>query len=330
MRGDLGSPRCRDIRIDNTAMRQAKYHILLNPNSGGAMRLGVTAERLHELFAGRDEAVSIDADSDRPFEQRLRIARNSNAEFLMAAGGDGTATGLAQVAMETGRSLAVLPLGTANLLARDLAIPVTIEEWFAALDTMVPRRMDVGEVNGRIFLHKVVIGAVPGIAAAREHLRGRGDLAAKLGFLGHFVRRLSRIRRFAAEIATSSGEPRIERVQSIAIANNDYAEGLGKLFQRQRLDGGTLSLYLLRHLSVADALRLAAEMALGSWKNDDVLEIENVRAVVVRTRWLRIRAMIDGEIDTLASPLRFRILPLALSILAPPVSTDTDHPLEAT
>ncbi len=100
------------------------------------------------------------------------------------------------------------------------------------------------------------------------------------------------------------------------------------MFHRQRLDGGTLSLYLLRHLSFGDALRLATEMALGSWRNDDVLEIENVRAVVVRTRWLRIRAMVDGEIDTLSSPLRFRILPLALSILAPPVATDAAPPLE--
>lgn len=311
-------------------MPGVKYHILLNPNSGGAMRLGVTGERLHGLFAARGEAISLDADTRQSFEDRMRAARNSNAEILLAAGGDGTATGLAQVAIETGRTLAVLPLGTANLLARDLAIPITLEGWFEALDTMVPRKMDVGEVNGRVFLHKVVIGAVPGIAAAREHLRGRGDLGAKLGFLGHFIRRLSRVRRFAAEITPHSGDPRIERVQSIAIANNDYTEGLGQLFYRPRLDGGTLSLYLLRHLRVRDAMRLAVEMVLGNWRNDDVLEIENVRALVIRTRWVRIRAMVDGEIGTLTSPLRFRVLPLALSILAPPLPTETDPTLETT
>jgi diacylglycerol kinase family enzyme len=311
-------------------MLQAKYHILLNPNSGGAMRLGVTAERLHTLFAARGEAVSLDADPRRPFEERLSVARNSTAQILVAAGGDGTATGLAQVAIETGRTMAVLPLGTANLLARDLAIPVTLEAWFDALDAMVARKIDVGEVNGRIFLHKVVIGAVPGIAATREKLRGRDDLAAKLGFLGHFIRRLSRIRRFAAEITASSGDPRIERVQSIAIANNDYAEGIGQVFHRQYLDQGTLSLYLLRYLTVRDALRLAAGMVLGTWRNDDVLEIENVRSVVVRTRWLRIRAMVDGEVLALSSPLRFRIRPLALSILAPPLPADAEPKLEAT
>lgn len=308
---------------------RTKYHVLLNPNSGGAMRQGITADRLLALFAERGDPISLDADPNRSFEDRLRLARNSTADILLAAGGDGTATGMAGVAIETGRPLAVLPLGTANLLARDLSIPSTLEGWFGAFDAMVPRRMDVGEINGRIFLHKVVIGAVPGIAAAREKLRGRGDLAARLGFLGHLIRRLSRVRRFAAEITTRDGEPRIERVQSIAVANNDYAEGLGQLFQRQRLDGGTLSIYLLRHLTVRDALRLAAEMALGTWRNDDVLTIENVRAVVVRTRWLRIRAMVDGEIVTLSSPLRFRVLPLALTILAPPEPAEAATPLEA-
>jgi len=224
--------------------------------------------------------------------------------------------------MQTGRTLAVLPLGTANLLARDLSLPLTLESWFETLDTMVPRKIDVAEVNGRVFLHKVVIGAVPGIAAAREQLRGRSDIGALLGFLGYLIRRLSRLRRFAAEITPSSGESRIERVQSIAVANNDYDEGLGQLFYRSRLDAGSLSLYLLRHLSLPDALRLASGMLMGNWRNDDVLEIENVRAVVIRTRWRRIRAMVDGEVTALMGPLHFRIRPLALTVLAPPVTDE--------
>lgn len=308
---------------------QPKFHIVLNPNSGTALRTGVTAERLHRLFAERGISISVDADAGRPFEQRMQTARQSPAEMLLSAGGDGTVTALAQVAMETGRTLAVLPLGTANLLARDLAIPIPLDAWFAALDGMAPRRIDVGEANGQVFLHKVVIGAVPGIAAAREKLRGRAELAARLGFLGHFIRRLSRLRRFAVEITPRSGEPRIERVQSIAIANNDYAEGLGQVFHRPRLDEGTLSLYLIRQLRFGDALRLAAEMVLGAWRNDEVLEVEHVRALTVRTRRRLIRAMVDGEIVALQSPLRLRILPLALSVLAPPVAAEAGAPLEA-
>jgi diacylglycerol kinase family enzyme len=298
-------------------MQEISYHILLNTRSGAAATGAVTPEALQAYFSERGETVSIDADTSIPFAKRLQRAASSPARVLLAAGGDGTATALAQVAIETGKTLAILPLGTANLLARDLAIPLVVEKWLEELETMQPRRIDVGEVNGRIFLHKVVIGAVPGIALAREQIRGRADLAAKLGFFSYFVRRLSRLRRFAAEITPESGEPRIERVQSIAVANNDYAAGIGQVFTRPRLDAGTLSLYVVRHLNFADALRLGAGMLMGTWRTDEAIEIENVKSVVIRTRSRRLNAMVDGEVVGLQGPLTFRIRPLALSILAP-------------
>jgi diacylglycerol kinase family enzyme len=301
---------------------QTSHHIVFNSSSGTAASASLRPEQLIERFAALGHTVSVDADSSKPFAERMQTARAGAAPILVAAGGDGTVTALAEVAIQAGKTLAVLPLGTANLLARDLAIPLDLDSWFASYDAMVPRRIDVGEVNGRIFLHKVVIGVVPGIAAAREQLRGRTDLGAKLGFLAHFVQRLSRVRRFAAEITPGKGEPHIERVQSIAVANNDYAEGPGKVFSRTRLDEGTLSLYLLRHLSPGDALRLGLGMLLGSWRGDQVLEIESVRSLVIRTHRRGVRVMLDGEIEMLQGPLSFRSLPLALKVLAPPVTAE--------
>ncbi|WP_421762208.1 diacylglycerol/lipid kinase family protein [Devosia sp.] len=298
-------------------MQEISYHILLNARSGAAATGAITPQVLQEFFSSRGDIVSIDADTSIPFAKRLQRAAASPAKVLLAAGGDGTATALAQVAIEAGKTLALMPLGTANLLARDLSIPLVVEKWLEGLAEMEPRRIDVGEVNGRIFLHKVVIGAVPGIALAREQIRGRSDLAAKLGFFAYFVRRLARIKRFAAEITPESGDPRIERVQSIAVANNDYAAGVGQVFTRPRLDAGTLSLYLVRHLSFADALRLGAGMLMGTWRTDEAIEIENVKSLVIRTRSRRLNAMVDGEVIGLEGPLTFRIRPLALSILAP-------------
>ena len=305
-------------------MLQTSHHIVFNASSGTSA--SVRPEQLAQKFLDLGHTVSIDADSTRPFAARLHTARAVAAPTLVAAGGDGTVTALAEVAIQSGKKLAIVPLGTANLLARDLAIPLNVDEWFARYEDMACRRIDDGEVNGRVFLHKVDIGAVPGIAAAREQLRGRPELGAKLGFLLHFVRRLSRIRRFAAEITPGKGEPHIERVQSIAVANNDYAEGPGKIFSRARLDEGTLSLYLLRHLRPADALRLGVSMLIGKWRDDPVLEIESVRSLVIRTSQKRIRVMLDGEVEMLAGPLSFRSLPLALNVLAPAVLA-TERPM---
>ncbi len=298
-------------------MSDISHHILFNGHSGTALGGALTTGDLVARFKAMGHTVSIDADATRPFEERLRTARLSPAPVLVAAGGDGTVTALAAVAIETGKQLAVLPLGTANLLARDLSLPLTIDEWFTSYPQMAEREIDVGAVNGRVFLHKVVIGAVPGLAAAREKIRGRSDPAALFGFLRHFIRRLSRVRRFAVEVTPEDGTAQIRRLHALAVANNDYDEGLGRVFARSRLDGGALSLYALNSLTAGDALRLAVEMLMGNWRADDVLEIEQVRAVTVRTRRRNVRAMLDGEILMLRGPLSFEIRPRALRVLAP-------------
>jgi len=300
-------------------MSDTDFHVMLNANSGTALAGEVGAEQIVARFAELGHRISIDADCDKPFERRLLAARNSQARVLVAAGGDGTATALAKIAVETGRPLAVMPLGTANLLARDLNLPLTLDEWFAGLPSMVEREIDYGEVNGQIFLHKVVIGTVPGIAAVREKIRGNGTWAARFGFLTHFFRTLSRIRRFAVEVTPDAGDPLIHRVHAIAVANNDYEEALGKVFARSRLDAGFLSLYIVRSLSPVDALRLGAEMLIGNWRQDESLEIERVRAVTVRTRRRKVRAMIDGEVGMIDGPFEFRIHPRGLKVLAGPV-----------
>jgi YegS/Rv2252/BmrU family lipid kinase len=297
---------------------QTRYHVLLNTQSGTADAAGLTAEVLRERFELAGYDATIDADATASFAERVARALDSDAEIIVSAGGDGTATALATAIVGTDKTLGILPLGTANLLARDLGLPLDLEEAITGLGTMEPRRIDVGEVNGRVFLHKVVIGFVPGIAAAREQIRGRTDLDAEVGFLRYFIRRLARARRIAVEITPSDAAPRVERAQSVAVANNEYVEGFNRIFSRQRLDAGMLHVYVLRHLNFGDLVRLIAEMFLGNWRQDEAIGIEKVSAVTIRLRKKMIKVMVDGEVETLDTPLNFKIRPRALSVLAPP------------
>lgn len=304
-------------------MPERSYHVVMNPNSGTVRAMGLTPGGLDERFAALGMAAHIDADDRVPLGERIERAMASAAEVVVAAGGDGTATALAGRLIGSGKSLAILPLGTANLMARDLAVPLELDAALEALPAMEPRMIDVGEVNGRIFLHKVVVGFVPAIAAGRERIRGRTGLGAQIAFLRYFVRRIARARLLALEIAPHEGEVRVERVQAVAVANNSYDEGFGHVFSRPRLDGGFLTLYVMRHITLADVVRLSAEMLVGRWQEDEALQIETVREVTLRTNRRTIAAMIDGEVERLNVPLKFRILPQALSVLAPvPVTAD--------
>jgi diacylglycerol kinase family enzyme len=291
--------------------------MLLNARSGTALNTGVTADALTELFTAAGHTVTIDADQHLTMHRRLGRIRRSSAEIVIAAGGDGTVTAVAEAIVDTPKSLAILPLGTVNALARDLGVPLDLKQWIAALETMEPRPIDVGEVNGRIFLHKVVAGFVPGLAVGREQIRGRTEIGAKIGFLRFFLRRLFRSRRIAVEIAGLDGGKQVRRVVAVAVANNAYDEGLGRVFSRTEFDRGTLTLYLLKHLGFFDVVRLTIEMLLGRWQKDEALEIETVPALTIRSRKKMLKVMLDGEVQGLSVPLSFRIRPGALSILAP-------------
>jgi diacylglycerol kinase family enzyme len=302
---------------------QVRYHVVLNAKSGTALALGLDAGKLKAHFEAHGHRVTVDDEAEVPLGVRIRRAVQSEAEIIVAGGGDGTVTALAEPVISNGKTLAVIPLGTANLLARDLGVPLDLEAAIAALGEMRMRQIDVGEVNGHIFLHSVSVGTIPSIAQARERIRGRSDTQAWLAFARYLLTRLSTARRIAVAITSRDTTDRIERIHAIAVANNAYDEGIGKVFRRQCLDAGELTLYILKHLGPRDFVRLALEMVAGRWTGDDVLSVETVRSVSVRTKRPVIQALIDGEVQMLSSPLTFGIRPRALSILAPPIAGET-------
>lgn len=299
----------------DTDMADKRYYVIFNQRSGTAEAQGITSEILQGFFEEAGLSATIDDRSDTPINDRIADGVASTADIIVAAGGDGTITALAAALAGTGQSLAILPLGTVNALAKDLNIPLDIKQAVAALAHGQEQLIDVGEVNGRVFLHKVVVGVIPAVAAGREHIRGRRDLMTKLGFLRYFARRLARARRMAVVIKTPEGQTRIERIQAIAVASNSYDEGVGRFFARSSLDQGTLTLYILRHLTLRDVLRLTAEMLMGTWRNDEALSIESVDAVSIDTRKELVKVMFDGEVETLHTPLEFSIRKQALSVV---------------
>lgn len=298
-------------------MTRYRYHILLNVNSGSVEASGITGEGLAAALAERGHDAVVDADPDTPLTQRIEKAIASDTDVIVAAGGDGTVTAIAGAACGTGKILGILPLGTANLLARDLGIPLEVEVWADALAAMEPRPIDVGVVNGRIFLHKVVIGVLPALAAGREHIRGEGSGAA-LGFLRFLARRLARARPIAVAVSADGRPAHAERVQALAVASNAYDEGVGMFFSRSRLDTGRLTIYRLRHLTLGDMVRLTLRMVLGHWRDDEALTIEEARTVTIISKKPALKVMFDGEVEMMPTPLEFSIRPCALEILAPP------------
>jgi diacylglycerol kinase family enzyme len=298
------------------------YHVILNSKAGTAVAQGVTPEDLEKRLQQAGLRYSIDADDAVPLEERVRMALAGPADTIVAGGGDGTVLATAEALLGTGKSLAILPLGTLNALARELKLPLEIDAAIAALPGLESRLIDVAEVNGRPFLDNVLIGAIPGIAVGRELMRGRRGLGALIGFCRFVVRRLQRARRMAVAIEIDDGQHRIERLTTLVVANNSYQQKVGAFMTRRRLDRGTLTAYIVRSLAPLDALRLAAGMFAGRWRDDEVIEYETAKTLVLRTKKKRLLVTMDGEVTLMHTPLVFAVRPLGLSVLAPPLAPE--------
>jgi diacylglycerol kinase family enzyme len=236
--------------------------------------------------AGRGDSLAevTHAAQERGIEIRdLAELDAEGADAVGVAGGDGSLAAVAALAVERRLPFVVVPLGTRNHFARDLGIDPA--DPVAALDAFdgPERRIDVGRVNGRVFLNNVSLGAY----AAAVHEEGSGAL-------GSVARWLVRFRRSPLRLGID-GEER--SVLVLLVGNNEY-DPRGS---RERLDGGTLSAYALEH---APLLRLRREAVAGT-------------AFVVHAREGQVQAAIDGEPVGLDSPLRFELDPRALRVRIP-------------
>lgn len=277
-------------------------------------------ERLRDLLGtdGKNVRV-IPADGGEELLRKAREEIGRGAETVVAAGGDGTVSAVASLLVGTDRVLGVLPLGTWNHFARDLGIPPDLEGAARIIREGAPRAVDVGEVNGRIFLNNSSIGLYPAIVRQREKQQERLG-RSKWSALFWATIRVLRHHHSVTVRLDAEGEARVLRTPLLFIGNNAYDMRGFEIGQRSRLDGGELSLYLTKRSSVWALIRLALRALFGSLHEAEDFEELRVREVHIDTRHPQIRVATDGEVNWLRSPLHYSIRPLALRVLAPPES----------
>src|SRR5207248_7266555 len=117
--------------------------------------------------------ILIEKGSDPKDVARGALARG--AKTLVAVGGDGTIGAVASVLLDSEAILGVLPTGTLNHFARDLQIPLDIEDAARVLANGVVAKIDVGEVNGRAFVNNSSLGIYPQMVAWRAEYRRKGS-----------------------------------------------------------------------------------------------------------------------------------------------------------
>jgi diacylglycerol kinase (ATP) len=295
--------------------RATRVLVVLNPKSGG-YTAGDVHQALERHFPCEEGFCSVlELTKDLDLARAIGEAKGRGVELVIAAGGDGTVSALANVLTGTRIPLGIIPLGTANVLARELGIPVDLEKACTLLaGPHATADIDAMQVDDQFYLTQVGIGidALMIRDTKKEHKRRFGRAA----YLWTAFTRLVGFqpRRF---LLTVDGKTGRRRASQIVLAN------VGTLGQPPfqwgpdiHPDDGRIDVCIVRARTLAHYLLVAWHVARGQHRrNRHVRYLTAEKTVAIQTkRALPVQA--DGEIIG-RTPIEVKVVPGAVRVAVP-------------
>ena len=321
-----------------------KAALLYNPDSGGSRtRRDTELESVLALLRGANvEAHLVLTDSRAHAEEKARQAVLAGCDTIFACGGDGTIHNVIQVLANTQAALAILPMGTANALAHDLAIPMNIAAAARTAINAAPRRVALGRIQyldleGQPRSRFFIVAAGAGVDAHLFYKLHAGT-KQRMGMAAYYAKAWQLwfthpMNRFLVEFSEtgSSESRRVDVTELMAVRIRNFGGVLQELAPGASLERNDLRLVLCRTASrLAYLLYVTRGLLRRSWK---IPGIDLAHSAQVSCHNLRESASpegsqkpqpkvyveADGElVGTL--PAEIAIAPEALTLLAKPLT----------
>jgi diacylglycerol kinase family enzyme len=282
--------------------------LFMNLKSGGGK-----AERFHLVEECKRRGIEpVVLEPGQDWVQCVRDVAGSGVDVLGMAGGDGSQAMVGSIAAELGLPMVVVPAGTRNHLALDLGLDR--DDVVGALDAYgeaVERTMDLGDVNGRVFVNNVSLGLYAAIVRSPAYRDAKVDttLATLPTVLGPQTEPFD-LRFTGPDGAEHRG------AHVIQISNNPYGATAGSLGSRPRLDTGRLGIVALVLGKAGGAAAFLAALATGHPDRFEGLTSWATPAFEV-TSGAPIEIGLDGETEVMDPPLRFSIRPSPVRVRLP-------------
>lgn len=291
--------------------------LVINHSAGTFNRLplAATVDAVTAAFRRAGHQVEVTVCGRRDLAGALSAAaQRADVDAVICGGGDGTVLTAILAGLGRDRPLGILPLGTLNLLARDLGLPLDPVEAAARLAEGHAARIDLAEVNGLPFAIWASLGMHPWIVRRRDKMQ-RGGLRKWPAFA---LAALRAFRRYPLVRVTLSinGTQKTITTPLLVISNNAWHEQRLPL-TRAALDSGELVVHVAKVSTRLGLLWLALRALFGAWHYNRLLDTFAVDEVRVISRKRRVMVSLDGEVTVLRSPLVFKLRPKALVVLMP-------------
>ncbi len=306
--------------------RSRRVMIIYNPTAGPREMLGEVQAVARKWQEERGWSVLLRI-TERPgmATDLAHEAALEGFEWVIAAGGDGTVNEVANGLVGMPAALGVLPVGTGNVWARQLGLPVyplvhplRIQVAAHLLEAAREHTIDVGRANGRYFLLWAGIGLDAQVA---QHMEPRTRNTKRLGALAYLIAAAMIARDFPAMRATVivDGRRRVKgRTLVVLVANAQLYGGLVRIAPQAMLDDGYLNICVFRGMGLPWAVRHFFNVFGGRHLQDPAVKFFVGRRVVVETRPV-VPVQVDGE-PIGYTPMAFEVVPRSLRILVPPTA----------
>ena len=291
--------------------------VLLNRDGGALAADPALADRVGQALksAGVDAEVELLSGGDCAV--RCRAIAEREDPLLIVGGGDGTISAAASALAGTDTLLGILPLGTLNHFARDLGLPADLDEAAKLIAGRNGRRVDIGEMNDRVFINNSAIGLYPLMVVDRDLQRRRLGRSKRLAMIVASLRTLVRFNRHRLTLTVN--EERTGHIDTplLFVGNNDYRIDIAAPGKREAIDRGELCVLLMRKKTRRGLVAASIRAFLGRSRADDMVRLDGVERLRVSAPRPQLAVSLNGEVVRSEPPLDYRIRKAALQVIAP-------------
>jgi diacylglycerol kinase family enzyme len=206
-------------------------------------------------------------------------------------------------------------LGTLNHFAKDLGIPLKLEDAIRNVFTGRPVAIDAAEVNGRLFINNSSLGLYPRIVRLREAHQRQG-VRKWIAFVKALAYVLRHPHALYLRLAIDDEHARARKTPFVFIGNNRYAISGLSIGKRDGLTDGRIWICQAPDADRWGLFRLTLR-ALAGWLRESDLEAVEAREVWIDIRHHATDVSTDGEVARMTPPLHYRTRPGALRVILP-------------
>lgn len=291
-------------------MNESLQHalVIVNPHSRGGQN-DALKEAVRTLEKSGTEVSVCESENESHLNSLVREYQRENGVIIIA-GGDGTLSSALEAAYSCDRTLAILPMGTANDFARSIGIPLDLVEAAQVILNGKRECVNLGKVNDKYFINVAHVGL--GVDVTHQLTSEKKDHLGVFAYLGAFMKAIKLNRSFNVRIKADNEDMSVRAIH-LAVGNGRFYGGGNVVDKESTVLDGQLNLFCIKAQHRWQLLLLGRSLRKGTYRNKDRILSKKAQKFSIHTSTPR-EIEADGESKT-KTPADVEVIAKAIKVI---------------